>query len=67
MEHAMKETRALWMGLLHKKEEWKFVSVVYGEVFAALAGMQLMPMLYAGSLALVELVSEPPFESTTTM
>ena len=57
MEHVMKETQGLWMGWLHRKEEWKCVSMVCGGVFAALAGTPMMPMLYAVNLAFLEQVS----------
>ena len=56
----MKETQGLWMDLLNKKEELKCVLMVFGEVFAVLAGTPLMPMLYAGSLASLDLVSNFP-------
>ena len=60
MEHAMKGTQGLWMDLLNKKEEWKCVSMMCGGVFAALTGMPLIPMLYAGSLASLDQVSHFP-------
>ena len=63
MEHALKEIQGLWMVLLHKKEEWKCVSMVCGGVFAALAGTPLMPMLYADSLVFLDPVSQPCFLS----
>ena len=58
MELVLRETQELRMGWLHRKEEWKCVSVVCGGVFAALAGTLMMPMLCVGSLVSLDPVSQ---------